>query len=226
MPGLPHANVGLRRATAILTWTFELNPPVPAPPLRRRLSAFVYEGVLLFGVVMLAGFVYGVATDQRHALQGQRGLQWAVFLVLGAYFAGFWSRQGQTLAMKTWHIRLIDRNGGQVGPWRALSRYALSWIWFLPALIYVETQGVRGGGTASVALLCGVAVYAALSRFLPGRQFLHDLLCGTRLVDTRASARQATRRTPGKPAGKAPASPTRRCCWSLCCSSPASPSYP
>ena len=210
MPGLPHANVGLRRATAILTWTFELNPPVPAPPLRRRLSAFVYEGVLLFGVVMLAGFVYGVATDQRHALQGQRGLQWAVFLVLGAYFAGFWSRQGQTLAMKTWHIRLVDRNGGQVGPWRALSRYALSWIWFLPALIYVETQGVRGGGTASVALLCGVAVYAALSRFLPGRQFLHDLLCGTRLVDTRALALQATQSTPDKPAGKVPASPAAR----------------
>lgn len=209
-PDFIAAMPGLRRATATLTWTFELNLPVPAPPLRRRLSAFVYEGVLLFGVVMLAGFVYGVATDQRHALQGQRGLQWAVFLVLGAYFAGFWSRQGQTLAMKTWHIRLIDRNGGQVGPWRALLRYALSWIWFLPALVYVETQGVRGGGTVSVALLCGVTVYAALSRFLPGRQFLHDLLCGTRLIDTRALALQATQSTPDKPAGKAPASPAAR----------------
>ena len=89
----------------------------------RRLAAFVYEGVLLFGVVMLAGFVYGVATDQRHALQGQRGLQWAVFVVLGAYFAGFWSRQGQTLAMKTWHIRLLDKAGQPVSAWRALLRY-------------------------------------------------------------------------------------------------------
>ena len=193
-----------------MTWNFDLSPPVPAPPLRRRLLAFLYEGVLLFGVVMLAGFIYGVATDQRHALRGQLGLQWAVFLVLGAYFAGFWSRQGQTLAMKTWHIRLVDRNGGHVRPWRALLRYALSWIWFLPALVYVEIQGVRGGGTVSVALLCGVAVYAALSRFLPGRQFLHDLLCGTRLVDTRDSGRHAERSMPAKPAGAAPASTAAR----------------
>ncbi len=161
--------------------------------------------MLLFGVVMLAGFIYGVATDQRHALQGQRGLQWAVFLVLGAYFAGFWSRQGQTLAMKTWHIRLVDRRGGRVGPWRALLRYGISWIWFVPALVYVEIQGVRGGGAVSLALLGGVSFYAALSRFLPGRQFLHDLLCGTRLVDTREPDGLLARRTPPKAADESTA---------------------
>ena len=32
------------------------NLPLPrTPSLRRRLAAFVYEGVLLFGVVMIAG---------------------------------------------------------------------------------------------------------------------------------------------------------------------------
>jgi uncharacterized RDD family membrane protein YckC len=162
-----------------------LNAHFPAPPLKRRLAAFLYEGVLLFGVVMLAGFVYGVVTDQRHALQGQRGLQWAVFIVLGLYFAGFWSRQGQTLAMKTWHIRLQDRAGRQAGMARAAARYLLSWMWFVPALVYVEIQGLSSGGMVSLALLAGVALYAALSWFLPGRQFLHDCLCGTRLVDTR-----------------------------------------
>ena len=33
-----------------------------------------------------------------------------MFVVLGIYFVWFWSR-GQTLAMKTWHIRLVDAQG-------------------------------------------------------------------------------------------------------------------
>ena len=153
------------------------------------MAAFVYEGVLLFGVVMLAGFVYGVATDQRHALQGQRGLQWAVFIVLGAYFAGFWWRQGQTLAMKTWHIRLLARDGRPVGPWRASLRYLLSWVWFLPALAYIEIGGLRGGASVSLALVAGVVLYAVISRLVPGRQFLHDHICRTCLDDPRHEVR-------------------------------------
>lgn len=177
--------VSRHTASTTTSSSAQLIPHLQAPPVKRRLAAFVYEGVLLFGVVMLAGFVYGVITDQRHALQGQRGLQWAVFVVLGLYFAGFWSRQGQTLAMKTWHIRLVGHDGRPTGLWRAVARYLLSWIWFVPALVYVEIQGLRSGGMVSLALLAGVMVYAALSRFLPGRQFLHDCLCGTRLIDTR-----------------------------------------
>ena len=115
----------------------------------------------------------------------------------GAYFAGFWSRQGQTLAMKTWHIRLVRRDGERVSPWRALARYLLSWFWFVPALVYVEIQGLRGGGAVSLALMGGVLIYAGLSRVLPQRQFLHDLLCGTRLIDTREPASPGSR--PGTP---------------------------
>lgn len=165
----------------------------------RRLAAFVYEGVLLFGVVMLAGFVYGVATDQRHALQGQRGLQWAVFVVLGAYFAGFWSRQGQTLAMKTWHIRMVDRAGRTVTPGRALARFLASWIWFVPWLAVARVLPWQGGGALAGVLAVGVALYALTSRLHPQRQFWHDELCGTRLIDTRHAPAKA-RQPSGPPA--------------------------
>ena len=40
------------------------------------------------------------------------GLQLFVFLVLGLYFSWFWSHGGQTVAMKTWHIRLLTRTAG------------------------------------------------------------------------------------------------------------------
>ena len=78
----------------------------PVPGLARRIACFVYEGVLLFGVLMIAGYLYSTLTQQRHALSGLHGLQAFLFLVLGIYFVWFWSRGGQTVAMRTWHIRL------------------------------------------------------------------------------------------------------------------------
>jgi uncharacterized RDD family membrane protein YckC len=146
------------------------------------MACFVYEGVLLFGVVMAAGFGYAVVTQQHHALVGSTGLKAFLFVVLGIYFASFWSRTGQTLAMLTWQIRLVDVQGHAVGKLRALARYGLSWLWFLPALLAVSLSGLKGAGFTFTALATGVLTYAALSRLHPQGQFFHDVLCGTRLV--------------------------------------------
>jgi uncharacterized RDD family membrane protein YckC len=148
----------------------------------RRLAAFLYEGVLLFGIVMLAGLFYGVVTQQRHALVGSTGLQAFLFGVLGLYFTYFWSRSGQTLAMLTWHMRLVTVQGHPVRPLRAVLRYLLAWLWFLPALALVQAAGLKGGWPVSGVVIVGVLVYAALARLHPDRQFLHDAICGTRLV--------------------------------------------
>ena len=100
-----------------------------APGLARRLACFLYEGVLLFGLLMVAGLAYAIVTNQRHALVGAWGLKAFLFLVLGGYFVWFWSRHGQTLAMRTWHIRLLTRAGQPVARWRAVCRYLLAWLW-------------------------------------------------------------------------------------------------
>jgi uncharacterized RDD family membrane protein YckC len=158
---------------------------LPTPGIWRRLACFLYEGVLLFGLVMTAGLVYGIATQQRHALVGSTGLQVFMLLVLAAYFVHFWSRSGQTLAMLTWHIRLVTAQGEPVSRGRALARYLLSWIWFLPALATVHFSGLKGAGPTLGAVLAGVLAYAALARLHPDRQYWHDALCGTRLVTWR-----------------------------------------
>jgi uncharacterized RDD family membrane protein YckC len=153
-----------------------------APGLRRRLAAFVYEGVLLFGVLMIAGLAYGLATQQRHALIGQHGLQLFLFLVLGLYFTWFWTHGGQTVAMKTWHLRLLAQDGQPVGLARAWLRYLLAWLWFLPALAAAYLAGLRSGGAVFLLLLAGVVLYALLARLNRRRQFVHDLLSRTQLV--------------------------------------------
>lgn len=161
------------------------------PSVARRLAGFLYEGVLLFGIVWLAGIVYGVVTNQRHALQGAIGLQATLFVVLGGYFVYFWSRHGQTLAMRTWRLRLQGPGGEPPGPVRAAFRYLLSWLWFLPALATVGLSGLTGAGTVTAVVIAGVLAYAALARLRADRQFLHDVACGTRVVDVSGPTKSA-----------------------------------
>ena len=162
----------------------------PAPHLRKRMACFVYEGVLLFGVVMFAGLLYSLATQQTHALIGTAGLRSVIFAVLAIYFGYFWTRSGQTLAMQTWHIRLVTREGQPVRPVRALCRYLLAWLWFVPALAVVWLNGLKGGWPIASALVAGVLAYAALSSLHPQRQFWHDAACGTRLISWKPPARK------------------------------------
>ena len=155
------------------------------PGLRRRLAAFVYEGVLLFGVLMAAGLLFSGLTQQRHALQGKIGLQAFLFVTLAIYFTWFWSRSGQTVAMKAWHIRLLRADGQPVGQARAFVRYLLAWLWFVPAWATAHLAGASGMAAFSGIMGLGVLAYAALVWLRPDRQFWHDAVCGTRLIDWR-----------------------------------------
>lgn len=164
-----------------------LTPPAPsaepgliAPSLRRRMACWLYEGMLMFGVVFIAGYLFSTLTQTRHALDNRHAQQAFLFVVFGIYFTWFWAK-GQTLAMKTWHIRVVDRHGQPITQARALLRYMLSWLWLLPPLAVSGLMGLPGGELA--VLLCGwIVIWALLSRFHPQRQFLHDALAGTRLV--------------------------------------------
>ena len=152
------------------------------PGLARRIACFVYEGVLLFGVLMIGAYLFSSLTQQRHALIGRTGLQFFLFLLLGIYFVWFWSVGGQTVAMKAWHIKVLDTHGRQLTQWRATARYLASWAWFLPALTWAWVAELRSAGSIFVLLFVGMVTYAALSRLHPQRQFWHDAICGTKLV--------------------------------------------
>lgn len=150
------------------------------------MACLMYETVLLFGVIVIAALAYGLLTGQRHAMQGREGLFIIAFLLVpGLYFVGYWSHTGQTLPMQTWGIRLVDADGQPVSRWRAMARYLACWIWVLPALGLAQLLGWHSAGALSMALLAGIVVYALLALAHPQRQFWHDALCGTRLIDVR-----------------------------------------
>ena len=60
-----------------------------APSLRRRLACWLYEGMLLFGVVFIAGYLFSTLSQMRHALSLRHGLQAFLFIVFGIYFTWF-----------------------------------------------------------------------------------------------------------------------------------------
>lgn len=130
-----------------------------APGVARRLASGLYELLLLAAVVLIATFpflaVLGDATSgwKRHLLQA-----W-VLGVAGGYLVWFWTRGGQTLAMKTWRIRLVRDDGGPVSAARAVHRYLLA---------------VLGLAAAGLGF--------AWAFFDRDRQFLHDRLAGTALI--------------------------------------------
>jgi uncharacterized RDD family membrane protein YckC len=133
-----------------------------APGLARRFACAAYELLILAALELIATFPFlAIAGDstsgvRRHLLQAY------VLAVAAAYFVGFWTRGGQTLAMKTWRIRLESADGSRVGVMRAIRRFLLALA-----------------GTAALGI---GFLWALLDR---EGQFLHDRLSGTRLTGMR-----------------------------------------
>jgi uncharacterized RDD family membrane protein YckC len=170
-----------------MTPSSSFNNTAPGPALspaglRKRMACWLYEGMLMFAVAFIATWLFSTLGQMRNAMDARHPLlQGFLFVVFGVYFVWFWHK-GQTLAMKTWHIRVVDLSGQQISQPRALARYVLSWLWFVPPLA-VMAFFKPSGGQITLVLTVWVVVYALLSRLDASRQFVHDRLAGTRLVN-------------------------------------------
>ena len=132
---------------------------LPSAPLLARLAAMVYELLLVAAVVFVAAFILIPVVGDMRAPWQRHLFQFYIVGVLFAYFCAFWLRSGQTLAMKTWRIRLVTQGGARLTLKQALPRFFLALLGLL---------------------LAGVGFWWAL--FDRDRQFLHDRIVGTRLV--------------------------------------------
>jgi len=161
-----------------------------APSLKRRLCSMLYESMLLFGVLFISAWVFSTLLQQRHALYLRHALEGWLFAILALYFIWFWRHGGQTLAMKTWRIKLVSKDGGRVSVGRAILRFLLCWLWFLPGLALAWALGAKNWMLIWIPAL-NLIVWAALVYLDPQRQFLHDRLAGTRISDLNPTMRNA-----------------------------------
>lgn len=134
-----------------------------SPGILRRLLGMSYELVLILALLAVAVLLpHLLIAATTHYLATPLVLWTHLFGTLLVYFVWFWSQGRRTLPMKTWHIRLVTRNGQALRPAQALWRY----LWCWPSL-----------------LLGGIGILWALID--PDGQFLHDRLTGTRLIQDR-----------------------------------------
>lgn len=154
------------------------------PGVLPRLLSLVYEAFLVAALLMVAGFMFQPLRGVLPEGFARPIESLFLLLVLAAYFCWCWLRSGQTLAMKTWRIRLVAADGGVVSLRAALVRFALGLLLYLPLLAtltwwFYQRQQALPYLLASCALtlICWCWVW-----FDVDRQMLHDRLAGTRLI--------------------------------------------
>ena len=94
---------------------------------------------------------------------------------------GVTSGSSTKLAMKTWRLRLALADGSSTLPARtALARYLAAWIGPVLALAAYAGLHRHGLGAHATWLVAFNFLWALVD---PARQFLHDRVAGTRIVD-------------------------------------------
>jgi uncharacterized RDD family membrane protein YckC len=134
------------------------NGAAPASLGRRALS-LVYEALLLTAVVLAGSLPFAALAHGAAAAHARPLHQLYLAALIGVYFTWQWRHGGRTLAMKTWHLKVVSRDGGTL-TWRAaVTRY-----------LY--------------ALAGTLALGAGFLWSLVDREglFLHDRLAGTKII--------------------------------------------
>jgi uncharacterized RDD family membrane protein YckC len=132
-------------------------PPTPEnlgpASLLRRFAAMTYDALLTIAMLMAMTGAYMAASasilgaehyrakSEAGTTIGDPALSLILFITLYAFFGYFWTRNGQTLGMQVWHIRVQNNNNTSISWMQALLRlmvsivslmtFGLGYIWVL-----------------------------------------------------------------------------------------------
>lgn len=129
--------------------------------LMRRVASMVYDFILLACILFIAWLPIPLISNLLNPTVDQVIRSIYLLMVCFFYFALPWCRGGQTLGMRSWHIRLInDKN-----PECSIS-LKQAWFRFLGSILSWVALGVG---------------FLAVS-FHPQKLAWHDLMSGTRII--------------------------------------------
>jgi uncharacterized RDD family membrane protein YckC len=130
-----------------------------APSLLKLGACFIYDALAVIALCFVCALVFIILIgDASYGLKRYM-LQLFLWIAIGIYFVWCWSKSGQTLAMQTWQLKVVNEDY-QLLTWnKATARYML----------------------ASVSLmLFGLGfLWAIVDR---GHLFLHDRVLNTYII--------------------------------------------
>ncbi len=162
---------------------------LPSSPLWRRLAALSYDTLLVmaislgyFGAVTWLGIAFfdlEATADYNPMFDG--ALRWLVFLgwllLIVVFFGLFWMRNGQTLGMQAWKIRLQQRNGELVSYQHVIKR-------FIPTFLALVTYLI--GANYQIAIATYFAYVIVILNFVASTitngRTLTEIISGTSMV--------------------------------------------
>ena len=132
------------------------------PPTLLKLGAcLIYEALVIIALSFACALVFLlVIGDASHGIK-RYALQLFLWLSIGVYFVWCWHKSGQTLAMQTWRLKLVNQNNQILSLDVAIARYVLAFI--------------------SLMLFGFGFLWAIIDR---DNLFLHDRLLKTKLMST------------------------------------------
>lgn len=157
-----------------------------------RLSAIVYDGMLILAMLFLVGAILSVVGTllflevgttsqqaQKLPLWYQNGVMTPAFLLtLVGFYGLFWRKSGQTLGMQTWRLKTVDSQGHLL-TWRQ-SFWRIISACLLP-LLCATVGGVLHGSRLSVLISAFLGfIFNYLFCLLNSRGLaVHDILSNT-----------------------------------------------
>jgi uncharacterized RDD family membrane protein YckC len=138
---------------------------------------FVYESIILFGVIWFAGYVFSSLTQyqaQRGNIHLHHTFQVFMGIVFGLYFSWFWAEGRRTLPMKTLSLDLVSRAGAPLSLAQAIGRYLAGLSIFLLVMACARWLHL-----SLVVLFFVPFLYCFIDT---QKRSLIDLIAGTRLV--------------------------------------------
>ncbi|MEO9811237.1 RDD family protein [Marinobacter alexandrii] len=145
----------------------ELLPPAA---FIKRLMAVIYDSLISIAVLLVTTWMYTLVAgwvtgwDQYEAmaeagtLKADPLLTFVLFLALYLFFGYFWTKNGQTLGMQVWRIRIENLDGTSVSWTQALKRYVAA-----AAILFVALLGAYYLNAAALF----VTIPAILALFYP-----------------------------------------------------------
>lgn len=158
--------------------------------LLRRLAALFYDLLLVAALAMAATFAMLPFSEGEAILDSTQGALAHVYravllLLVFGYFGASWTRSGQTLGMRAWHIELRSETGGSLRWPGAAVRFVLGACMSLLAMLGVFHLVRPASPLAAVgaaALLAPLVLNFAWTFVDPGKRSVQDIACGARFL--------------------------------------------
>jgi len=89
----------------------------------------LYDALLLIAVLMMLSYPYvWLTAGSTPNILIKSIYQLYLLSITFIFYAGLWVRGGQTLGLRTWRLKLVQKNHTQITWAIALKRFAYAWV--------------------------------------------------------------------------------------------------